>query len=69
MSKDLVLDGLTEDEVVLRQLRVADLLVHGVAVVGVGVAAEPGGAKPRLHLFGVVVERGSDGNHHGLPGA
>ena len=60
---------LTKDEVVLSELRVPDFLVHGVAVVGVGVAAESGVVQLFADFFGVAVERRTHGNNHRLTGA
>ena len=57
-----------EDEVVLRQLRLAHHLVEG-AVRGVDVAVEAGGVQLIAHLLGVLVERGGDRDDDGLPRA
>ena len=60
---------LTKDEVVLSELRVPDFLVHGVAVVGVGVAAEASVVQLLADLLGVAVEGRTHGNDHRLTGA
>ena len=60
---------LTEDEVKLCQLRVANFLVHGIAVVSVGVGAKSGLVQPLLHTLCVIVECRPDWDNHGLPWA
>jgi hypothetical protein len=57
---------LTKDKVVLCELSVPDFLVHGVAVIGVGVAAESSVVQLLADLFGVTVEGRTDGNDHRL---
>ena len=56
-----------DDEVVQRELRSADLLLHGVAR-DVDVGVETLGAETLLDFLDVVVDSGHDGDDHDLAG-
>ncbi len=60
---------LTQNEVVLRQLAVADLLVQGAARVVVDRDHEAGVVELLLHLEGVLVEGRDNGHDEDLAGA